>query len=148
MMLWSPPSCTAVVRHSSADSASSRMGAPVSGPGCQATPASWSASGRPRVASQRDSFSASSSSTLTAHLPAASTASWNRAIFSAQNSTSSGSSDTEVNALTVMLCGTPSRVAETTRMPVANCPAARRKSAGSTSGLGSGSPATGLAAVM
>jgi hypothetical protein len=38
----------------------------------------------------------------TAQDSSASTASWNRAIFSAQNSTSGGSSDTEVNALTVM----------------------------------------------
>ena len=65
-------------------------------------PASWPSSGRPRVASQRAVFSASSSSTDTAQVPAASTASWKRAIFSAQNSTSSGSSDTEVKALTVI----------------------------------------------
>jgi len=37
-----------------------------------------------------------------AHDPTARTESWKRAIFSAQNSTSGGSSDTEVNALTVI----------------------------------------------
>jgi hypothetical protein len=84
------------------------------------------------VDSQREIFSESSSSTLTAQLPAASTASWKRAIFSAQNSTSSGSSDTEVNALTVMMCGTPSRAADTTTIPAGNRPAASRNAAGST----------------
>ena len=47
-------------------------------------------------------FSASSVSTDTAQVPVASTASWNRAIFSAQNSTRSGSSDTEAKAVTVI----------------------------------------------
>jgi hypothetical protein len=54
------------------------------------------------VASQRAVFSASSVSTETAQVPVASTASWNRAIFSAQKSTRSGSSDTEVKAVTVI----------------------------------------------
>ena len=51
---------------------------------------------------QRAVFSASSVSTDTAQVPVASTASWNRAIFSAQNSTRSGSSDTEAKAVTVI----------------------------------------------
>ncbi len=59
----------------------------------------------------------------TAHDPAAMTASWKRAIFSAQNSTSGGSSDTEVNALTVIAC--PALVVTTT-MPPGNWPTARR----------------------
>src|SRR5579875_2516085 len=99
LMLWSPPSWTAVVRHSSAASAHSRIGAPVSGPARCGTASSWPSSGRPRVASHRATFSESSPSTDTAQVPASRTASWNRATFSAQNSTSTGSSDTEVNAL-------------------------------------------------
>ena len=82
------------------------------------------------MASQRAVFSASSCKIDTAHQPAATTASWNLAIFSAQNSTSGGSSETEVNALTVMAC--PLRVVTTT-MPLANWPAARRNEAASTS---------------
>jgi hypothetical protein len=66
----------------------------------------------------------------TAHDPAAMTASWKRAIFSAQNSTSGGSSDTEVNALTVIAWPAP---VVTTTMPPGNWPAAWRKAAGSTS---------------
>jgi hypothetical protein len=62
----------------------------------------------------------------TAQEPSARTASWNRAIFSAQNSTSGGSSETEVNALTVMAW--PSGVVITT-IPLANCPAAARNEA-------------------
>ena len=131
-MLWSPPSCTAVVRHSSTPSASSSTGAPVCGPGWWAIPASWPSSGRPRVASQRAIFSESSSSTETAHVPAASTASWNRAIFSAQNSTSGGSRDTEANAVTVIAWSMPPARVVTTMMPLANWPATRRKSAPST----------------
>src|SRR5580700_7910525 len=75
------------------------------------------------MASQRAVFSASSLRMDTAHQPAVITASWNLATFSAQNSTSGGSSETEVNALTVIAC--PVRVATTT-MPLANWPAARR----------------------
>ena len=66
----------------------------------------------------------------TAHDPASRTASWNLAIFSAQNSTSGGSSETDANALTVMAW--PVAVVTTT-MPLANWPAARRNAAGSTS---------------
>src|SRR4249920_3991741 len=62
--------------------------------------------------------------------PASRTASWKRAIFSAQNSTSGGSSDTDANALTVIAW--PALVVTTT-MPPANWPAARRKAAWSTS---------------
>ena len=62
----------------------------------------------------------------TAQAPSASTASWNRAIFSAQNSTSGGSSETDVNALTVMAW--PLWVVTTT-IPLANCPAAARNEA-------------------
>ena len=131
-MVWSPPSYAAVVRHSIAPSASSRMGARVRGPGWYAIPASWPSSGRPRVASQRAVFSPSSASTDNAHTPAASTASWKRAIFSAQNSTRCGSSETEANAVTVMTWSTPSTCVDTTMMPLANWPATRRKSAPST----------------
>jgi hypothetical protein len=116
-MLWSPASCTAVVRHSRTASASSSSGAPVAGPGWWATPSSWPSIGRPRVASQRAVFSSSSARIDTAHEPSARTASWNRAIFSAQNKTSGGSSETEVNALTVMAW--PPRVVTTT-IPLAN----------------------------
>jgi hypothetical protein len=56
----------------------------------------------------------------------ASTASWKRAIFSAQNSTSGGSSETDANALTVIAW--PALVVTTT-MPPGNWPAARRKAA-------------------
>jgi hypothetical protein len=66
----------------------------------------------------------------TAHDSASRTASWKRAIFSAQNSTSGGSSDTDVNALTVMAW--PAAVVTTT-MPLANWPVARRKEPWSTS---------------
>ena len=66
----------------------------------------------------------------TAQAPAARTASWNRATFSAQNSTSGGSSDTDANALTVIAW--PSLVVTTT-MPPGNWPVARRKAAWSTS---------------
>jgi hypothetical protein len=125
-MLWSPASCTAVVRHSSTASASSSSGAPVAGPGWWATPSSCPSMGRPRVASQRAVFSSSSARIDTAQEPSASTASWNRAIFSAQNRTSGGSSETEVNALTVMAW--PPRVVTTT-IPLANWPAARRNEA-------------------
>jgi hypothetical protein len=59
----------------------------------------------------------------TAHDPAARTASWKGAIFSAQNSTSGGSSDTDMNVLTVMAW--PALVVTTT-MPPANWPVARR----------------------
>jgi hypothetical protein len=69
------------------------------------------------VASQRAVFSASSARMDTAHDPAASTASWKRAIFSAQNSTSGGSSDTDMKALTVIAW--PALVV-TTMMPSAN----------------------------
>jgi len=62
----------------------------------------------------------------TAQAPSARTESWNLAIFSAQNNTSGGSSDTEANALTVMAC--PPGVVTTT-IPLANWPAARRKEA-------------------
>ena len=82
------------------------------------------------MASQRADFSASSARMDTAHDPAAMTASWKRAIFSAQNSTSGGSSDTDANALTVMAW--PAAVVMTT-MPPANWPAACRKAAESTS---------------
>ncbi len=81
----------------------------------------------------------------TAHQPAVTTASWNLAIFSAQNSTSGGASETEVNALTVMAW--PAGVVTTT-MPLANWPAARRNEAASTStsaspgSLTSGAPAS------
>jgi hypothetical protein len=81
------------------------------------------------MASQRAVFSASSGRMDTAHQPAVTTASWNLAIFSAQNSTSGGVSETEVNALTVMAW--PLRVVTTT-MPLANWPAARRNEAAST----------------
>ena len=95
------------------------------------------------MASQRAVFSASSPRMETAHQPAATTASWNLAIFSAQNSTSGGASETEVNALTVMAW--PERVVTTT-IPLANCPAARRNEAASTSAgpasLTSGAPAS------
>ena len=74
----------------------------MTGPGWWATPVSWPSSGRPRMASQRAVFSSSSARMDTAQEPSARTASWNRAIFSAQNKTSGGSSETEVNALTVM----------------------------------------------
>ena len=73
-----------------------------------------------------------------------STVSWKRAIFSAQNSTRCGCSDTGQNAVTVIAWSTPSSVVVTTMMPLANCPATRRKSASSTgviagaSGPGSG----------
>src|SRR5262249_60206394 len=77
-------------------------------------------------------FSASSSRIDTDQVPAVSTASWNRAIFSAQNSTSSGSSDTEVNADTVITCGVPSTQVPTTTMPVGRRPAALRNAAGAT----------------
>jgi hypothetical protein len=122
-MLWSPASCTETVRHSSAASAVSSTGAPVTGPGWWATPSSWPSIGRPRVASQRAVFSSSSARIDTAQDSSARTASWNRAIFSAQNSTSGGSSETEVKALTVMAWPTP---VVTTTMPLANWPAARR----------------------
>jgi hypothetical protein len=79
------------------------------------------------VASQRAVFSSSSARMDTAQDPSASTASWKRAIFSAQNSTSGGSSETEVNALTVMAW--PALVLTTT-MPLANWPAACRNEAG------------------
>jgi hypothetical protein len=82
------------------------------------------------MASQRAVFSASSARMDTAHEPASRTASWKRAIFSAQNSTSGGSSDTDVNAVTVMAW--PAAVVRTT-MPLANWPVARRKEAWSTS---------------
>ena len=78
------------------------------------------------MASQRAVFSSSSARTDTAQDPSARTASWKRAIFSAQNSTSGGSSETEVNALTVMAW--PSGVVTTT-IPLANWPAARRNAA-------------------
>src|SRR5580658_11204744 len=81
------------------------------------------------MASQRAVFSAASLRMDTAHQPAVITASWNLATFSAQNSTSGGSSETEVNALTVIAW--PVRVATTT-MPLANWPAARRNEPGST----------------
>ena len=126
MMLWSPPSCTATVRHSSAASAPSSTGAPVAGPGWWGMPSSCPSSGRPRVASQRAVFSSSSARMDTAQAPSARTESWNLAIFSAQNNTSGGSSDTEANALTVMAC--PPGVVTTT-IPLANWPAARRKEA-------------------
>src|SRR5262249_23680031 len=83
----------------------------------------------PRVASQFAVFSASSARMDTAQAPAASTASWKRAIFSAQNSTSGGSSETEANALTVMAW--PALVVTTT-MPPGNWPAACREAACST----------------
>jgi len=95
--------------------------------------------GRPLVASQRAVFSASSCTMDTAHQPAAMTASWNLAIFSAQNSTSGGASDTEVNALTVMAWPVP---VVTTTIPLANWPAARRNEAASTS-AGKAPPASG-----
>jgi hypothetical protein len=82
------------------------------------------------MASQRAVFSASAARIDTAHTPAATTASWKRAIFSAQKSTSGGSSDTEANALTVIAC--PALVVTTT-MPPVNWPAACRKAAGSAS---------------
>ena len=75
------------------------------------------------MASQRAVFSASSARMDTAQDPAARTASWKRAIFSAQNSTSGGSRETDANALTVMAW--PESVVTTT-MPLANWPAARR----------------------
>jgi len=128
-MLWSPASCTAVVRHSSAASAPSSTGAPVTGPGWWGTPSSCPSRGRPLVASQRAVFSSSSARMDTAQEPAARTASWNRAIFSAQNSTSGGSSETEANALTVM-AWVPRVV--TTTMPLANWPAASRNETPST----------------
>jgi hypothetical protein len=78
------------------------------------------------VASQVAVFSASSARMDTAQAPAASTASWKRAIFSAQNSTSGGSSETDANALTVIAW--PALVVTTT-MPPGNWPAARRKAA-------------------
>jgi len=99
-------------------------------PGWYATPSSCPSSGRPRVASQRAVFSVSSARMDTAHDPAAITASWKRAIFSAQNSTSGGSSETDANALTVMAW--PAAVVTTT-MPPGNWPTACRKEAGSTS---------------
>jgi hypothetical protein len=83
------------------------------------------------VASQRAVFSASSARIDTAQPASASTASWKRAIFSAQNSTSGGSSETEANALTVMAWPAP---VVTTTMPLANWPAARRNEAGVISG--------------
>ena len=83
-----------------------------------------------RRASQRAVFSASSARMDTPQDPAARTASWKRAIFSAQNSTRGGSSDTDVNALTVIAW--PALVVTTT-MPPGNWPAARRKAAWSTS---------------
>ena len=82
------------------------------------------------MASQRAVFSASSARIDAPQDPAARTASWNRAIFSAQNSTSGGSSDTDANALTVIAW--PALVVTTT-MPPGNWPVARRKSAWSTS---------------
>src|SRR5215510_11093517 len=131
-MLWSPPSCTAVVRHSIAASASSRIGAPVTGPAWCRIASSCPSSGLPRVASQVAVFSASSPSTDIAQVPAASTASWNRAIFSAHIKISSGSRDTAVNAVAVIAWLTPSRLVVATTMPLANLPEARRKAAGST----------------
>jgi hypothetical protein len=81
------------------------------------------------VASQRAVFSPSSARMDTPQAPAARTASWKRAIFSAQNSTSGGSSDTDANALTVIAW--PPLVVTTT-MPPGNWPVARRKAAWST----------------
>ncbi len=130
MMLWSPLSCTATVSHSRVASAPSSSGAPVTGPGRHGTASSCPSSGRPRVASQRAVFSASSARMDTPHEPAAMTASWNRAIFSAQNSTSGGSSDTDVNALTVMAWPAP---VVTTTMPPGNWPVAWRNESWSTS---------------
>ena len=78
------------------------------------------------MASQRAVFSPSSARMDTAQAPDSSTASWNRAIFSAQNSTSGGSSETDANALTVIAW--PALVVTTT-MPPGNWPAARRKAA-------------------
>jgi len=74
-MLWSPPSCTAVVRHSIAASAASRTGAPVSGPGWCGIISSCRWSGRPRLASQRAMFSDPSSRMETAQNPVSRTAS-------------------------------------------------------------------------
>ncbi len=96
----------------------------MTGPAWWLTWSSWPSSGRPRVASQRAVFSAFSSSTETDQIPASRTVSWKRAIFSAQNSTSTGSRDTALNALTVMAWSTPSRRVPTTRMPVGRRPAA------------------------
>jgi hypothetical protein len=78
------------------------------------------------LASQRAVFSASSARIDTAQDPAARTASWKRATFSAQNSTRGGSSDTEENALTVIAWPLP---VVTTTMPLANWPTACRKAA-------------------
>jgi hypothetical protein len=75
------------------------------------------------VASQRAVFSSSSARIDTAQDPSARTASWKRAIFSAQNRTRGGSRETEAKALTVMAWPTP---VVTTTIPLGNWPAARR----------------------
>ena len=80
----------------------------------------------PRTAKRRETSSCPWPSTETAQVPVVSTTSWKRATFSAQNSTRTGSSDTEVKELQVIACCSSSSSVVMTVTPVANRPTTRR----------------------
>src|SRR5690606_10683821 len=113
--------------------ASSRIGAPVLS-SRNATPRNFSSGSAP--ANLRDSDSPWKGRMFTAKYPARRMHSWESACFSTHTRTRRGSSDTELNALTVSPHGVPvsgSRVV-TTATPVAKCPMVRRNSAASIPG--------------
>ena len=80
----------------------------------------------PFCANSRQISSPSSSRKFAAHLPAA----WMRGQvvddFAAQNNTSGGSSDTDVNELHAMPTGSSPSIAVTIATPVAKCPSTVR----------------------
>src|SRR5438105_428680 len=116
MIRWSPPSCTATVRHSNAATVPSISGAP-DAPGRTDTSRDLSSAGG---ADCRARWSWSAPSTFTAKCVAAVNTGVLDAVLAGHHSTSGGSRDTDVNEFAVMPTGSPSGPAQVTMVtPVA-----------------------------
>src|SRR5215475_12506101 len=129
-MRWSPPSCWSRIVQSTYASASCRIGDPAA-EGRQPMRLNRSA---PFVANTRQTSSWCSLRMFTVNLPAASILGHVVDTFEAQNSTSGGSSDTEVNEFAETPMGSLPSIAVMMVTPVAKCPSTVRKD-GSSGGM-------------